>query len=573
MSRKDLKEYIRLNRRNKLLIVMPSTRREFIQNSLGIVGIGIAAPSLLLEASRAHAQAPKADVSAQWIGDYLYIRVPNWGDGQDATQRWLIGHQGSFVSVGNPRGGNGVIDFVGEKLIDSALPAESPLDEIYNKSTRQLRFGGDESIPINLANGMFLGGGHGFVCRQVTVPAHGLRFADIGRRYTNSASLEYVLADIVDADKIKIIPKPTGSAGLWQYSNGAVGKTITPINGGAPLNITEDASSQLWPVVQNYVVSAKLDDGREINRDQSVQPGAQVILTESYGIGNFLKAYEWLVTNEGQFNSSPNFGDPAIETQLQMTVTRTIGWTGFAEITVTPHFYQQTLLHEMHAAQTQKPHPTSPSTFIAFVPETTPLNNQDFAAGADVTTNKLQNQFVKSVWKDADNPPSCLAILAKENDVAKHGVITAMDKSCGGGIPATHAANIAPNGFSLWLSSADKTYLISAFGITVDAGTIIESHAYSGSINPARFGSADFCYLAPESGGYVLYAYKVTAAAQQRIPVDQRLINKVDQRLINKTVTLRRATGGAALRSSTVSERGVLVDFGEKSGIELVISG
>ena len=542
---------------------MPSTRRKFIQNSLGIVGIGIAAPALLLRASHAQA-ALETGVSAQWTGDYLYIRVPGWGDGLDAIQRWLIGHQGSFVSVGNPRGGNGTIDFVGEKLIDSSLPAESPLDEIYNKSTRQIRFGGDESIPINLANGMFLGGGHGFVCRQVTVPAHGLTFADIGKRYKNSASLEYVLADIVDVNKIKIIPKPTGAAGLWQYSNGAVGASITPINGGAPLDITEDVPSQLWPVVQNYAASVKFDDGREIKRDQPVHSGAQIILKESYGIGNFLKVYEWLVAKKGQFHASPNFGDPAIEAQLQMTVTRTIGWTGFAEITVMPHFYQQTLLHEMHAAQTQKPYPTSHPTFIAFVPETTPLNNQDFAAGADITANKLQNQFVKSVWKDADNPPSCLAILAEENSGAKHGVITAMSKSRGVGMPAAHATHIASNGFSLWLSSADKTYLVAAFGITVDAGTMLESYAYSGSVNPAKFGSADFCYLAPDLNGYVLYAYKITAAAQQWIPVDQRLINK--------TVTLRRATGGATLLSSTVSERGVLVDFGEKSGIELMIS-
>jgi hypothetical protein len=543
---------------------MSSTRRKFIQNSLGIVGLGIAASSLLLETSCAHAQAPNADVSAQWIGDYLYIRVPHWSDDQDAIQRWLIGHKGSFVSVGNSRGGNGAIDFVGEKLTDASLPTDSPLNETYNKSTRQIRFGGDESIPINLANGMFLGGGHGFVCRQVTVPAHGLRFADIGKRYTNSASLEYVLADIVDANKIKIIPKPTGSAGLWQYSNGAVGKTITPINGGPPLHLTEDVPSQLWPVVQNYSVSAKFEDGREIKRDQAQLAGAKIVLTESYGIGNFIQVYQWLIANEGAFTSSPNFGDPAIETQLQMTVTFAIGWTGFAEITVQSHFLQPTLIHEMHAAQTQKPYPTAHPQFIAFVPETHPLNNQDFAAGADITANTVQNQFVRSVWDDANNPPARLAILAKEGEMTKHGVVTAMDTSRGAGIPATRSANIAENGFSLWLSSAEKTYLIATFGITMDAGKTLESYAYSGSINPAKFGAADFYYLAPEPGGYVLYAYKAAAASQQWISVDGRLLHK--------SVTLRRATGGATLVSSAVGERGVLVDFGERSGIELKIS-
>jgi hypothetical protein len=218
----------------------------------------------------------------------------------------------------------------------------------------------------------------------------------------------------------------------------------------------------------------------------------------------------------------------------------------------------------MHAAQTQKPYPTAHPQFIAFVPETRPLNNQDFAAGADITANAVQNQFVRSVWDDANNPPARLAILAKEGEVTKHGVVTAMDTSRGAGIPATRSTNIAGNGFSLWLSSAEKTYLIAAFGITMDAGKSLESYAYSGSINPAKFGAADFGYLAPEPGGYVLYAYKATAASQQWIPVDARLLHK--------SVTLRRATGGATLVNSAVGERGVLVDFGEKSGIELMIS-
>lgn len=525
--------------------------------------MGIAAPSLLLKSSYAQ-NARETGVSVQWFGDYLYVRVSGWGDGLDAIQRWLVGHKGSFASVGNPHGGNGAIDFVGEKLIDSSLPNASPLNETYDKSIQQIRFGGDESIPINIANGMFLGGGHGFVCREVTIPAHGLTFADIGKRYTNSASLEYVLADVADANKIKIIPKPTGSAGLWQYSNGVVGKTITPINGGALLNITKDAPSQLWPVVQNYSVNAKFEDGREIKRNQAQLAGAKIVLTESYGIGNFIQVYQWLISREGTFTSSPNFGDPAIETQLQMTVSFAIGWTGFAEITVQSHFLQPTLIHEMHAAQTQKPYPTARPKFIAFAPETRPLNDQNFAAGADITANVVQNQFVKSDWEDANNPPACLAILSKEGDVTKYGVVTAMNTSRGAGVPATHAANIAENGFSLWLSSAEKTYLIAAFGITADAGKMIESHAYSGSMNPAKFGAADFCYLAPEPGGYVLYAYKVTAASQQWIPVDGRLLHK--------SVTLRHVTGGAVLVSFTVTERGILVDFGEKSGIELMIS-
>lgn len=544
---------------------MPSTRRKFIQKSLGVTGLAMTFPSILLNPSNAWGEkALQGDVLAQWIDDYLYIRISNWGVGQDAIQRWLIGHKGNFVNISDSRAGNGCIDFFGEKLIDSHLSRNLPLNEIYQKSAHPVRFGGDESIPIRLANGMFLGGGHGFVCREVTIPGHGLSFNDVGKRYTNSASLEYVLADIVDADKIKILPKPAGAAGLWQYSNGGVGTSITPVEGGAALRITADTPSQLWPVVQNYVVSARFDDGREIKREELVGSGARVILTESYGIGNFIQVYNWLVDKSGTFTASPNFGDPAIETQLEMTVTRSIGWTGLAEIAVTPHFHQQTAVYEMHAAQTQKPDPTTASSLIAFVPGTRPFNNRDFAIGADVTANTVQNQFVKSVWDNAGNPPACLAMLAKEGSLAKHGTITAMSKTRGAGVPATHAKNISAAGFSLWLSSANKTYLIPVFSITVDAGAKIESYAYSGSLNPAKFAPADFGYLAPEPGGYVLYVYKVAAAPEQWIPVDIRLLNK--------PVTLHKATGGGALLSSTVSEHGVLVDFGAESEIEMVIS-
>lgn len=92
----------------------------------------------------------RSQLGVQWSGSALHVRTPGWDSSHDAVQRWVVGHKGHFVSP----------------------------DDFW--------------------------AGNGFLCRQLTVPGHGLVFGDVGRVFVDGASQEYVLADIADANTLDL---------------------------------------------------------------------------------------------------------------------------------------------------------------------------------------------------------------------------------------------------------------------------------------------------------------------------------------------------------------------------------
>lgn len=513
----------------------------------------------------------EGDVIVSWPDDYLYVRVRRgWNATTDRLQRYLLGHTGNFTTIGQADQGNGVIDFVGEKLVPTTWPKNTPLETIWAAASNgsiEVRAGGDEAAPLRLGgNLMFVGGGHGYVCRLATVTGEAVTFSHIGKRYTDGAALEYVVNWVDTATgQMKLFPKPTGTTEGWTHTNGVIsGGTLTPVGGGTTLTVTADASSQAWPVPANYSYTARFNDGRLIAKGMPLRSGSEVVLSESYGIPNFRQLYDDLVALEGTFTENPDFG--AVGTLIQ--VDKANSWIiDHIGVPRRPHTvtFNQAGTASMHAAQTMKPSLTNGATsLIAYVPGTGVLNGLDFETGADLTSNAIEQSFVRSVWDDPAVPPDSVVLLARLGAVTKHGVVNSISQTVAGGVPVTRDGRIGASGRAAWISSAEKIYIepLSIFAAT--AGLVVGTLVIAGAVNPEDFGDADFAFAWREGGKLRIRAYRAAALTNGLVPVPTRYVSE--------PVGLAATKGTASLPEGMASADGIRVTWGAaRSEIELVV--
>ncbi len=125
----------------------------------------------------------------------------------------------------------------------------------------------DESAPLNV-NGVFMGGNHAASCVRLTINNHGKTVADVGTLWRDSAGKDWVLTNIVDKNRIKVMATEHGSGSqLWVFSRAISGDTLTRIENGTAtdeiLTFTAKTNDQQFPSVRNSVqtVTAYLPDG------------------------------------------------------------------------------------------------------------------------------------------------------------------------------------------------------------------------------------------------------------------------------------------------------------------------
>lgn len=151
----------------------------------------------------------------------------------------------------------------------------------------------DESAPLNV-NGVFMGGNHAASCVKLTVNNHGKTVADVGTLWKDSAGKEWILTNIVDKNRIKVMATEHGTgSNLWVFSRDIKGDTLTRVEDGQlteeTITFTGKGSDQQFPSARNSVqtVTAYLADGttREVDLSSSQSLKAdKIVIVDTYEI-------------------------------------------------------------------------------------------------------------------------------------------------------------------------------------------------------------------------------------------------------------------------------------------------
>ena len=152
----------------------------------------------------------------------------------------------------------------------------------------------DESAPLNV-NGCFVGGNHAIACVRLTVNNHGKTVADVGTLWKDSAGKEWILAQVMDKNRIKVLSKEHDSrpTQAWVFSRDISGTTLTRVEDGVitdeKLSFTGKSNDQLFPSVRNseQTVTAYLPDGttKEIDLAVSQRVEAEkIVIVDTYEI-------------------------------------------------------------------------------------------------------------------------------------------------------------------------------------------------------------------------------------------------------------------------------------------------
>ncbi len=429
---------------------------------------------------------PTGRVRALLTGTSLYVWQPMWNDPTRASVR-LISY-GDTPSTSEA----GTVDMIAHRFVDAS----------YDQDLIELAYNAGESVwasidngPPFKFNGQYLGGGHGLAgAYNVTITGHGLTNTDVGDVGTISAK-SWVLVRVVDANTITIVAANTGaSETLWTITGspapGASG-TITFASAGAK-SYTASAATQIWPLVQNYTLSAKMEGETDLV-DGTPANGSYFELRESYGIPNPANWLATLISEKG--TATPKaLNDPAITTQLYVDQVwrfdRFGAMTGYGtyragqefEIRSTDYFgawQHQTLIKTSHTLW----------QYMAGVASA--IGGYDFTATADITSNSAERALLTSNVSDAAKPSAVFAQFLKLSGNPVLGLAHGYMTTTGVGKPAERADNT----YLFRLSSSEKMYPVAIDGGAfpsglVPAGTVMQvgfwDQCYDMSDTPTR---------------------------------------------------------------------------------------
>lgn len=378
------------------------------------------------------------------------------------------------VSVGTSpsTSNNGGIDFIGAKRIPSTTaPEDTRTAYVAALEADWLIVSGDNNPPEKF-NGMYLGGGHGITSYQITKTGHGLTAAAVGDTGTDSAAKSWVLTRIVDANNVLVTPANTGSANEWRIAGAITGSTITFATAGA-FAFTASALTQAWPALQDYVVTALIDD--TVITADGTYSGERAEIREEYGIPN---AADWLATliSEKGTSSPKNPSDSSIDTQIEVNCSwqfdRYGARTGYFDHYVVQPYTRIAESDYYGAHQQQVLYRRSGESVWAYVPGVSgTISGYDLTAGADVTANASTVNVEKADCVDTANPASHFAQYVKDSGgTPRFGYVMGYARHIGLGVPASRAAAITR---AFQLSPIEKMYPYAkdtSAGATASAG-------------------------------------------------------------------------------------------------------
>lgn len=523
------------------------------QVNAGALALDYETPGLLPRATVSlNTKAAQArDVRVKVVGNYHYPST-RWSATEYKVARLLAGSPQSSTA-------NGVIDFEGERKVTGS-PAD--LETAFNASTALLLTGLDESPAFALNSGMFKGGRHGDIGRQITATAHGKTFAHIGAKH-NDGTRDWWIAGIVDANNLKVF-SVSGTATAWTVFTGAVAGPLVHVSGGGStttITPSVDVPTQLWPAVQSYTVSAHVDDGPNIINVDGTYEGDRLVYRERYGVANPVALRDWLQAGVGTFAANPHYGDPAIATQFRVEIAHVLDWTGIWQVAYSYFNVQQYTPQQVAGMQVIEPAQPVGSTLFMTVPRVTTLSGYDFAVGADITAFAGDLYFPEANYTNPTDPPSRFAYSVKVGGIAQHGLFIGFSDQTGVTKTATRLARTA----NAARMTTNKFYPLAADSSSglVAANVNNALIGYRGTFNPALASELEILVLLPEGPKKLLYAYNVGAVSNYWIPVDKRLIGQ--------PITVRKNGGGAiTVHSEFVEERGILASF-PAGGTELEI--
>ncbi len=138
---------------------------------------------------------------------------------------------------------------------------------LWEKGAGRTSYVSDESAPLNV-NGVFMGGNHAASAVRLTSNNHGKTIADVGSLWKDSAGKEWLLTNVLDKNRIRVMATEHGTgSNLWVFSRAISGTTLTRIENGEAtdetLTFTGKSNDQQFPSVRNSVqtVTAYLPDG------------------------------------------------------------------------------------------------------------------------------------------------------------------------------------------------------------------------------------------------------------------------------------------------------------------------
>lgn len=171
----------------------------------------------------------------------------------------------------------------------------------YDTNSTLIKQASDDICPVYYDYSYRCGNHGNNVVRQATITAHGLTEADIGKVFTSSTLIPYVLVRIVDANT------------LWFIHNSSshifvTGSMATPVSDGSiTLNVESSTLIQLIPSINNVKQYLTID-GTEITED-GILEGKEFVISETYGSIDVLEMLTMLKNNVGNNTNASYYSD------------------------------------------------------------------------------------------------------------------------------------------------------------------------------------------------------------------------------------------------------------------------
>lgn len=408
------------------------------------------------ERKRKVAEFDDAPVTVVVDSGSVYVRQP-YNDTFDTVRQVDVSQTIDDDHTGAVQFGSVMRIPKGVRPADTVLFYESDGDDPYD--ARQIGRGGDTAAPENL-NNTFIGGGHGFVGRELTSVGHGLSLTDVGDEGTDGDSKDWILTDVPDTDTLIIMPANEGTSTAWDFNNTLTGSTITFDSAGA-IAFSGSSSYADNDLLQSHEVSVWLD-GVELTAD-GVYRGYRAEVQESYGIPNPADWLTQLIAEKGA--ASPRaLSDSQNDTHVSLSISYQFGRFG-EMVTYFDHYVAQGY------ARTGDGYFGGQQWLVLFtksgsgdyvcqyIPDLTgSVGGYDFTGIADISGNSSSVNVERTDCLDTDNPASHYAQIARDSsDDAKYGFAHGYARHLGIGVPAVRAASV-DRIFNL--SSAEKQYAI-----------------------------------------------------------------------------------------------------------------
>jgi len=245
-------------------------------------------------------------------GNGIYIRT-KWNDNYDLVQS-LIHNRDEVGDITD----NKAVRFYKQYTIDKDTPYESTVS-----ASEVILFtqGTDDNCPMYI-NGGYIGANHGFGGIYVaTSSTHGKEIADEGSKWEDSASVEYTILRVVDADTLWLISENTISPPSWYTKPVANATTFSHVSGAtntSDFTVATTTTTQWWPALQNKSVRFLID--KQEFTDDGVYQGDNFDIIEGYEIKDI---YSTLTYAQSQTGSADHisFDDSSITAIIKMQNT------------------------------------------------------------------------------------------------------------------------------------------------------------------------------------------------------------------------------------------------------------